>query len=114
METVFPDNSRIISVVCCNKLACITVWNPINDYDIEVSIVSWNPIWRTKLDDLLSYPFQKLNYPRITARIKASNHKSINLVEKLGFKKEGTMREASAGEDVYIYGLLRREYYGET
>lgn len=101
-------------MVCNDELVCVTVWTAITDYDIEASIVSVNPIWRRHLNEILDYPFNQLGYNRITARIRAGNIKSQNLAKKLGFVLEGVMREAYNGEDVYIYGLLKRDYYGQA
>ena len=51
--------------------------------------------------------------PRI--RRVAENAKSWRVVEKIGFKREGVLRESTvldsgALSDVYLYGLLRREW----
>jgi RimJ/RimL family protein N-acetyltransferase len=52
-----------------------------------------------------------LNFHRLEAEIVDYNEKSINLFESLGFKHEGTMREAKYYEgkyhDIFIYGLLK-------
>ena len=46
------------------------------------------------LNALLKYGFEKMNLYRIEAEVIAFNKVSINLVEGLGFIKEGTLREA--------------------
>ena len=55
-----------------------------------------------------------MNLHRLEAEVVANNKVSINLIEKLGFKKEGTLREAKYSNgtyyDIYRFGLLRKEY----
>jgi len=61
----------------------------------------------------MNYPFKQLNCSRVTTRVKADNHKAIKLAKELNWKHEGTIREALDGQDVLIFGLLKREYYGQ-
>ncbi|MDP3024290.1 MAG: GNAT family protein [candidate division Zixibacteria bacterium] len=66
------------------------------------------------LQAVITYCFTTLDMNRIGAECYAINERSIRLIEHLGFKREGVVRESvlKKGEfaDEYIYGLLRREW----
>lgn len=63
---------------------------------------------------LLDYAFLELNLHRVFLRVFSANHKAIRLYEKLGFKHEGSSREALYREgkwqDIVQMGLLKKEY----
>jgi [ribosomal protein S5]-alanine N-acetyltransferase len=55
-----------------------------------------------------------MNLHRIQAHTIADNHRSVRLLERLGFRREGTLREFSMEDDLSfhdsaIYGLLRTD-----
>lgn len=77
--------------------------------NIVMACVLEAPLTRKFLRALFFYPFLQLKCERITLMIDDDNLKSIHLVEHVGFKKEGCMRGARVGGDVYIYGLIREE-----
>jgi RimJ/RimL family protein N-acetyltransferase len=62
----------------------------------------------------LAFAFHELNLHRVTATVFSYNERSRALVEKLGFRREGTFREflERDGEryDMLLYGLLRPEW----
>ena len=63
---------------------------------------------------LLDYAFGELNLHRVQLTVFAYNERAIALYEKLGFVREGVYREFMARDgvryDMYLYGLLRREW----
>lgn len=62
----------------------------------------------------LAFAFHELNLHRVTATIFSYNERSRALVEKLGFRREGTFREFLERDgkrhDMLLYGLLRPEW----
>ena len=66
------------------------------------------------LQALLAYCFETLNLRRLEADVDPRNGASIQTLERLGFRREGYLRERweVAGEiqDALFYGLLRREW----
>ena len=66
---------------------------------------------------LLQYAFEDLNLHRIEADVDPRNTASIKTVERLGFQREGYLRERwqvnGEIQDAYFYGLLRREWENE-
>lgn len=65
----------------------------------------------------LTFAFDELNLHRVQLSVFAYNERAIALYEKLGFVREGTYREhlRRNGQyyDMYLYGLLRREWRSE-
>ena len=64
---------------------------------------------------VINYAFDQLNLRRIRLRVLANNSVAISLYQKLGFKKEGTLREEQFRNGVYIdvhlFGLLKADYH---
>ena len=97
------------------------------------SLTRWNPDYRSAsmgycLDDaawghgyateaaraLLQWAFDTLDLNRVQAETDTRNAASARVLEKLGFVREGTLREDCVvnGEvsDSWVYGLLRRQW----
>jgi ribosomal-protein-serine acetyltransferase len=68
--------------------------------------------------ELINYGFQQLNLNRIEIKAAVRNLRSQAIPEKLGFKKEGILRQAEFvnGEfiDLNIYAILKNEWRVET
>ncbi len=71
---------------------------------------------KESLKAAMDFAFNKMNLHRLEAEIYEFNKVSIKLMESLGFKKEGVLREAqfSNGKywDIIRYGILRSEFNG--
>jgi ribosomal-protein-alanine N-acetyltransferase len=67
---------------------------------------------------MLEHAFQRLDLNRLEADIDPRNAASARTLERLGFQKEGHLRERWIvnGEisDTGLYGLLRREWLERT
>lgn len=65
----------------------------------------------------LDFAFRELNLHRIQLTVFSYNPTAIGLYEKLGFQREGVYREFlnrdGARHDMYLYGLLSREWLAE-
>jgi RimJ/RimL family protein N-acetyltransferase len=63
---------------------------------------------------LLDYGFNELNLYKLQLSVLSYNTAAIKLYEKLGFVREGNYREYILRDgirhDLYLYGLLKREY----
>jgi ribosomal-protein-alanine N-acetyltransferase len=66
------------------------------------------------LREVLRYGFDSANLHRVEAVIEPENQASAQLLERLGFKREGVLRErlllGGRYRDNVYYGLLRAEY----
>lgn len=99
------------------------------------SVNSWNPDWRSAslgycLTEaawgrghateaarvLLRWAFGTFDLNRVQAETDTRNVASARVLEKLGFVREGTLREDCIVDgdvsDSWVYGLLRREWAG--
>lgn len=97
------------------------------------SLTRWNPVYRSAslgycLNDtawghgygteaaraVLLWAFDTLDLNRVQAETDTRNAASARVLEKLGFAREGTMREDCVvdGEvsDSWVFGLLRRDW----
>ncbi|MGP4108643.1 GNAT family N-acetyltransferase [Virgibacillus sp. L01] len=63
---------------------------------------------------LLEYAFLELNLHRVSLRVFSLNDRAIHIYNKLGFEKEGVMRESlyrnGKWHDIITMGVLKREY----
>ncbi len=66
------------------------------------------------MKQIMNFAFNKMNLHRLEAEIIEYNKVSIALIEKLGFKKEGTFRQAKYSQgkywDIFRYGILKDEF----
>ena len=64
---------------------------------------------------LLGYGFREMNLHRIELTVFGYNEPAIRLYEKVGFTKEGTMRERlrrdGTWHDMHVYSTLAREWW---
>ena len=92
------------------KINCVVVFHNQRQTGCEVSIVSDHGISKGFIKVVFGYAFQLANLRRLTALIEIENHESMRLVERLGFKREGTLRHAADnGNDLHVYGMLKEE-----
>jgi RimJ/RimL family protein N-acetyltransferase len=67
---------------------------------------------------VLSYAFEALNFHRIEADVDPCNAASIRTLERLGFQREGYLRERwqvnGEIQDACFYGLIRPDWETAT
>ena len=61
---------------------------------------------RRLLATIFDYPFNQLKVRRITVPINSTNTKSINLVNRMGFKLESTLAQATPEGDLCLFRLF--------
>jgi RimJ/RimL family protein N-acetyltransferase len=90
-----------------------------NNYRAEIGYALGRAHWgkgfiQEALTALLGYAFGELNLRRVEADVDPRNERSIRTLERLGFKKEGYLRERwevnGEVQDALFYGLLRSEW----
>lgn len=90
-----------------------------NNYRAEIGYALGREHWgkgyiQEALNALLRYAFSELNLDRIEADVDPRNAASIRTLERLGFQKEGYLRERwkvdGEVQDALFYGLLKREW----
>ena len=103
------------------KIAGIIGLHAINWSNRSTSIGYWlgegfqgNGLMTKATAAVVRYCFEKLELHRIEIRAATGNTKSRAIPERLGFQKEGCIRECEwlydHFVDHYVYGLLRKDY----
>lgn len=97
---------------------CLVNWNPdyrsaTMGYCLDDS--AWNQGFATEAADaLLQWAFDTLDLNRVQAETDTRNTPSARVLEKLGFVREGMLREDcivnDEVSDSWVYGLLRRQW----
>jgi ribosomal-protein-alanine N-acetyltransferase len=71
-------------------------------------------IMHESLNHFLKFVFEKLNFHRIEAQTYIENERSLNVLNRLGFIREGQLRQnfliEGKYEDSYLYSILRTEF----
>ncbi len=71
----------------------------------------------TALRILLDYAFTVRNLERVYAEVYGFNQRSLRLMERVGFQKEGVLRQHEihngARQDMHVFGMLKSEFYQE-
>ncbi|MDD4297702.1 MAG: GNAT family protein [Ruminiclostridium sp.] len=85
------------------------------DLGYDLSYEYWNMgIMTETLDAVIEFVFQTLDVNRIEATVSTKNNSSIRVLEKLGFIKEGILRERCYMRDIYhdmvMFSILKKEY----
>ena len=89
-----------------------------DDKHAEISYALNRTYWRQGImteasKRVIDYAFNKMQLNRLYARTLTDNEASSKLLEKLGFQREGHLREHTQvkgyAEDVYIYGFLKSD-----
>lgn len=85
--------------------------NYLPDYgNIELSIAGEGYWARPEaIAAFLRYPLGQLGCRRVTACVPARNAPARRFVRKVGFRKEGCLRQGYGRDDLIVYGLLRSE-----
>lgn len=73
-------------------------------------------IMKEAAERVISFGFEQMSLNRIQALVSVDNRRSVSLVERLGFSKEGVLREHSFNyvekrfEDMYAFALLAQDH----
>ena len=90
---------------------CLTGVAILNDYypgrNIELTAHTCGNWGISDVRGIARYCFERVK--RITAKTSVSNVRAIKMLEALGFKREGVMREWFEGSDAIVFGLLKSE-----
>jgi RimJ/RimL family protein N-acetyltransferase len=101
-------------------IGCVTIFRPdFTHRRAELGYILGRAQWRVgymqeALSTLLDYAFAELQLHRLEADVDPRNAASIRTLERLGFQREGYLRERwqVSGElqDALFYGLLRPDW----
>jgi [ribosomal protein S5]-alanine N-acetyltransferase len=105
-------------VVGTCTLAALSVQHRRAEIGYALALSAWGQGYMAEvLPALLAFAFDTLDLHRIEADVDPRNERSIGLLERLGFMREGHQRERYrvSGEiqDAALYGLLRPEWVNQ-
>lgn len=99
----FGDDQRLLGAV---------IFTDYTGRSIQCSIATDSPGWcsRRTLQAIFGYVFNTCSCVRTTALVASDNAKSIELVTRLGYRLEGTIRDHfDDGIDMLVFGMLKEE-----
>jgi RimJ/RimL family protein N-acetyltransferase len=94
-----------------DEILAVVVYSHFSKHDCMMSIASSNSRWATRgfIKACFDYPFTQLGLSRVSFLTKPDNAKTIDLLERLNARQEGTIRKAFGDADGLLYGLLAEE-----
>ena len=118
LDKLWTQKYVAIGVWVEKKLIAGIVFNEIRPRrDVWLTIYTTDKRWCNKrvLRAIFNIAFNFLECCRTSVRIDNTNTKSQRLVEGLGFKKEGVLRQfEDNGHDSFIYSMLKTECQWRT
>jgi RimJ/RimL family protein N-acetyltransferase len=109
---VRPEDDRVIGTC---TLSSVNAANLRAELGYALLPAHWGQgLMRAALERLLDFAFRELGMRRLEADVDPNNARSMATVERLGFQREGYLRErwfvGGEPQDTVFYGLLRREW----
>ncbi len=118
LKVDFGPDARTIGVTRDDRLIAAVVYNNWRAlpgqpaFMCDASIYSESPRWATRrvLRTLFHYPFVQCGLRRLQTISEAADAKVCRFNERLGFTREGTLREAwDQGGDAVVWSMLPHE-----
>jgi RimJ/RimL family protein N-acetyltransferase len=89
------------------QLIGAAIYNSYVEADVELSIYAPHALTRGVIKAIAEYPFNQLGCRRMTTRTRASSLATRKVIERVGFQREGVLRQYYPdGDDAIIYGML--------
>lgn len=109
---VLKENNKFIGTIGLNGLQ---LKNKKAEIGYEIHPSYWRKGYSSEaIKEILRYSYQELGLNRIGAVVYLENKASSNLLEKLGFKKEGELRDYLFQNNSFhttnMFSLLKREW----
>jgi RimJ/RimL family protein N-acetyltransferase len=106
-----PGAGVAIGFTCAERLVAGVTYYGYNGANVWTGIASEEHGWinRRNLALLFDYPFRQLKVRRLSALIDASNTRSQDFVERLGFTREATLVDSATDGDQFVYRMFARD-----
>lgn len=100
-----------IGIVKDNYLIGSVVYHRFRWPDVEMGIFTTDQSWCTRrvLRDIFSFAFKTMNCRRVTATADPANKAVLDFIERLGFAREGCLKNALPTGDMLILGMQKDE-----
>ena len=122
----YVENKTLQTVILFNgEIVGVAGYNNINWSNKTAYIGYWlgeefqgNGIMTKVAKALTEYAFSELSLDKVEIRVATENNKSKSIPERLGFVKEGCIRQAEWLDDHYVdhsvYGMLSKDWKGTS
>jgi RimJ/RimL family protein N-acetyltransferase len=112
LAIVLPTGNKLIGNVGIRKPSARAIYAELG-YELDPR--EWNNGYGTEAATaMLRFGFEELRLHRVLARVIPNNHNSVRLLEKLGMRQEGRLREHEYFKgrywDTLIYSMLEEEW----
>jgi len=109
-----PDNDQLVGT--CGFIE----WSPVHrwaELAYDLAQAHWGKgLMRQAVAAVLQWTYRQQQVDRVHAFVRVDNRRSQHLLERIGFVREGCLRNyrvcRGQAHDFYIYGLLRSEWAG--
>lgn len=93
------------------RLLAVAGYDNFTGHSVEMFAAGFTRHWpsRNYLKAAFDYPFNQLQCRRVTGLCDASDPRAIAMHEKVGFKREGLIREGLGDSDIIVFGMLKSE-----
>ena len=110
-QHIEPATCMLMGVVKDDDIIGAVLYHRFRWPDIEMGIYTTDKSWCTRniLKSMFSYPFFQLGCARVTAVTDPSKPEVCKFIERLGFVREGRLRNALPHGDQIIFGMTRDE-----
>lgn len=112
LAIVLPNSNKVIGNIGIRKRE-VKAYHAELGYELDPR--EWHNGYATEAATaMLKFAFEELHLHRVMARVNANNHNSIRLLEKLGMRQEGRLREEEFFKgrywDTLVYAILEEEW----
>lgn len=111
-----PGVFRAASIVEDGEFVCVAVLSNFTSRNIDINFAASPRTWKLPkafarlFNVVFGYAFSFPSVARVTGLVSMSNARCLRLIEKIGFVREGVMRDALPGADLAVYGFLPGEF----
>jgi RimJ/RimL family protein N-acetyltransferase len=111
----FEANSQSIGLKQNGEFVAGVIYENWNRRTITCHIAISGRLTPRYLAVIFDYPFNVCDVKKIIVPVDATNSKSVNLVEKMGFTEEARIKDGMADGDMILYTLAKNDckYLGE-
>jgi RimJ/RimL family protein N-acetyltransferase len=111
----FEANSQSIGLKQNGEFVAGVIYENWNRRTITCHIAISGRLTPRYLAVIFDYPFNVCDVKKIIVPVDATNSKSVNLVEKMGFTEEARIKDGMANGDMILYTLAKNDckYLGE-
>lgn len=107
-----PADTQAIGLEGEGGLKVVAFFNNFSSTNCDIHVVTdGSRAWATRgfLAAVFAYPFIQCGLRRVTAYVAADNTAALEMDLRLGFQREGVMREGADTGDMMILGMLKNE-----